>query len=189
MKAMICLATAALVVGSAVAQQESTQAPKGQSEKDQSKQMSTSSSTSNTSGAVAEMKTRTYKGVLMDASCAGVQTSSPATAGAAAMPGTPSNPGTPATPGSETRPASNTANRSASDTASGSCGVSSSTSQFAMKLEDGRTLAFDMVGNERAKEQIQKSKKWTEYASSGKPINAKVSGVISGEKLVVSSIH
>jgi hypothetical protein len=235
MKAQICLAAFSLVIGSAIAQQGSTsnpQAPAGanpqspQSSSTQSTQEANRQDTSkqdmnkgagNTqTGSVAEMKTKTFKGVLMDASCAGVKsgtadsaTTSSSTASSAATssttasstttPGTPNNPGTPGTPGSEMKTPSNkgaaksdntsSANRSAADSSSGSCGVSSSTSQFALKLDDGRTLAFDMVGNQRAQDEVQKNKKWSEAASSGKPIHAKISGVESGEKLVVSQIH
>jgi hypothetical protein len=157
-----------------------------------------------TAGAVAQMKTKTYKGVLMDASCAGVKGSAmtattAGNTGSAETPGTPSNPATPATPGSETKPASNqasktnkedsSANRSADSAAAGSCGVSSGSAAYAFKLDDGRLLALDMVGNERVKDQIQKNKKWTQAASSNQPIHAKVSGVESGDKLVVSAVH
>jgi len=222
MKATICVAAMTFVIGSAIAQQGSNpqtpQSPAGanpqtspsQTTKDTQSAKETMNAPGKESGAMNEMKTKTFKGTLVDASCAGVRgaasaTTSPASdAGSAAAPGTPSNPATPATPGSETKSAANrqstaaaanaaapegSANRAAADSAAGSCSVSSSTSQFAMKLEDGRTLALDMVGNDRAKDQIQKNKKWTEAASSGKPIKAKVSGVESGDKLVVSSIN
>jgi hypothetical protein len=225
MKATICVAAMTFVIGSAIAQQGSNpqtpQSPAGanpqttpQSSPSQTKDMQSGKETMNASGkesgSMNEMKTKTFKGTLVDASCAGVRgassaTTSPASdAGSAAAPGTPSNPATPSTPGSETKSAANrqstaaaanasasagSANRSAADSAAGSCTVSSSTNQFAMKLDDGRTLALDMVGNDRVKEQLQKNKKWTEAASSGKPIKAKVSGVESGDKLVVSSIH
>lgn len=225
MKATICVAAMTFVIGSAIAQQggnpQTPQSPAGanpqtspqsspsQTTKDTQSAKETMNAPGKESGAMNEMKTKTFKGTLVDASCAGVRgaasaTTSPASdAGSAAAPGTPSNPATPSTPGSETKSAANrqstaaaanatasegSANRAA-DSAAGSCSVSSSTSQFAMKLDDGRTLALDMVGNDRAKEQIQKNKKWTEAASSGKPIKAKVSGVESGEKLVVSSIN
>jgi hypothetical protein len=213
MKATVCVAALTMVIGSAIAQQGSSSNPQSPSSttpqtpsSQATKDTQTGSTSGSQSGAVNEMKTKTYKGTLMDASCAGVKgaataattaTTTPSTV-SVANPGTPSNPATPATPGSETQSAANrqttpapegTANRAASDSASGSCSVSASTSTFAMKLEDGRTLPLDMVGNDRAKEQIQKNKKWTEAASSGKPIHAKVSGVESGEKLVVSSIH
>ena len=56
-------------------------------------------------------------------------------------------------------------------------------------MDDGRTLRLDMVGNQRVQDELKNNKKWSDAASSGKPIHAKVSGAISGEKLVVSSIH
>jgi hypothetical protein len=76
-----------------------------------------------------------------------------------------------------------TANRSADQ-----CMVTSSTSQFALKMNDGRTVRFDMVGNQRAQEKLQSNKKWTQAATTGKEIKVTVNGAMSGDKLVVSSI-
>ena len=69
------------------------------------------------------------------------------------------------------------------------CSVSSNTSQFALKLEDGRTLRFDSVGNVRAQDAIKNKKKWNEAAGAGKPIRAKVMGFMTGDKLLVTSIN
>ncbi len=73
--------------------------------------------------------------------------------------------------------------------ASQSCPVSSSTNQFALKLQDGRVLRFDLVGNQRVQDELKNNKKWSEAASSGKEIHTKVSGAVSVEKLIVSSVH
>jgi hypothetical protein len=55
-------------------------------------------------------------------------------------------------------------------------------------MDDGRVLRFDLVGNDRAQEAFKNKKKWGEAASAGKPVKVTVKGVMSGEKLIVSSI-
>jgi hypothetical protein len=113
-----------------------------------------------------EMKTQTYAGTLLDASCAG--TGSTAAAGSPAPPA----------------PASS-ADRTAGNPGSPSCAVSATTSQFALKLKDGNTVRFDDVGNARAQEALKIHKKWTESAAGGKPLQVKASGVLTGDKLTV----
>ena len=58
-----------------------------------------------------------------------------------------------------------------------------------MKLDDGRTVRFDLVGQQRAQDALKNEKHWSKDLAAGKPIHAKVIGVMSGEKLIVSSIH
>jgi hypothetical protein len=126
--------------------------------------------------------TSNFKGTLMDASCAasgGSMASSAANVPDAA----------PQSAGSKSKERKNEAARSAADNAGQACSVSSSTSQFALKLEDGRTVQFDSVGNLRAQEAFKDKKKWNEAAASGKPIRAKVSGFMTGDKLMVMSIN
>jgi len=107
-----------------------------------------------------EMKTQTYSGILMDASCAG--------AGAA--------------------PATSSAGASAGPGGSQSCTVSTNTTQFAMKMKDGNTVRFDDVGNARVQEAMKTRKKWSGSASANKSIQVKASGVLNGDKLTVLSI-
>jgi hypothetical protein len=134
------------------------------------------------SGRPAEMKTQSYSGTLMDASCAA--------AGAAS---------TPSTPPADTAAASGAADKAGKSKATGdanrtatdqgqSCSVSSSTSQFALKLKDGRVVKLDDVGNQRAQETLKNKKKWSEDAAASKPIHASVSGVLNDDKLLVMSI-
>jgi hypothetical protein len=66
------------------------------------------------------------------------------------------------------------------------CGVSPATALFALRLQDGRILPFDSIGNDRVR---NKKKKWVATASSGRPIQAKVSGTVLGDKLIVVSIN
>jgi phosphotransferase system HPr-like phosphotransfer protein len=141
----------------------------------------------NTRTAPSEMNVQTYKGVLVDAACAlphgGAVTKSAAPGSPAT---TPSSAAGAVTPPSTSGAAASTADRVATDQA---CSISSSTNLFALKLQDGNTIRFDTVGNDRAQEAVKTKKKWIEAATSGKPINAKIKGAMSGEKLIVSSIN
>jgi hypothetical protein len=66
------------------------------------------------------------------------------------------------------------------------CDVSPATALFALRLQDGRILPFDSIGNDRVR---NRKKKWVATASSGRPIQAKVSGTVLGDKLIVVSIN
>ena len=44
-----------------------------------------------------------------------------------------------------------------------SCTVSANTTQFALKMQDGKTVKFDDVGNLRAQESFKAHKKWSDY--------------------------
>lgn len=127
--------------------------------------------------------TSNFKGTLVDASCAA---SGSATASSAAnVPDAAQQ-----SSDSKSKERKNEAARSTTaENAGQACSVSSSTSQFALKLEDGRTVQFDSVGNLRAQEAFKDKKKWNEAAASGKPIRAKVSGFMTGDKLMVMSIN
>jgi hypothetical protein len=72
--------------------------------------------------------------------------------------------------------------------ASKGCAVSSSTKEYALRTKDGQTLRFDSVGNDRVAEALRSKKKWTDLVSAGKPIEIKVNGAVSGDKLTVVSI-
>jgi hypothetical protein len=110
-----------------------------------------------------EVQTQSYRGTLLDASCAG--------SGAAAS------------------PAADSGDKKKKDDASaGGCTVSANTSEFALKMQDGKTVRFDSVGNMRAQAALKEKKKWSEAASAGKPIRVKVGGVLTGEKLTVVSV-
>jgi len=56
-------------------------------------------------------------------------------------------------------------------------------------MEDGKTVRFDLVGNQRAQDALKNDKKWTKDLSANKEIRVKVGGVLSGDKLIVASIH
>jgi hypothetical protein len=115
------------------------------------------------------MKTMTYRGVLIDASCAaptaGGQPAASQGTAQAAKPDT-------------------AANRAAGD-----CAPSESSSQFGMKLSDGRTVRFDLVGNQRAQDGLKNNTRWGKDLTAGKQIHATVDGVLNGDKLVVSQIR
>lgn len=69
-----------------------------------------------------------------------------------------------------------------------SCPVSTSTSMFALKTADGQVMKFDSVGSERAAKELKEKGAWTKDLSAGKPIRAKVSGVLNGDTITVTSI-
>ena len=134
------------------------------------------------SGRPSEMKTQSYSGTLMDASGAG-SGAAPATstsAGSGAADKADKN-------AADKNKATGDANRSATDQGQ-SCSVSSSTTQFALKLKDGRVVKLDDVGNQRAQETFKNKKKWSQDATANKPIHASVSGVLNDDKLLVMSI-
>jgi len=69
-----------------------------------------------------------------------------------------------------------------------SCPVSSSTSAFALKTSGGQVITFDAVGNARAAEDLKTKSGWAKNLSAGKPIRAKVSGILNGDTVTVTSI-
>jgi len=149
---------------------------------------SQSSSTSGSSG-VAQMKTMTYRGTLVDLSCG----SATASSGAGASDTNSTNTTSASTGQSGSNPSSSSttnassANRSAGDTSN--CPVTASSSQLGLKMDNGQVVRFDLVGNQRAQDELKNNKKWTNAVSSSKPIKVRISGVMQGDKLIVSSIH
>jgi len=164
MKARLFIAAMTLAVA-AFAQDEKVAKPDSQTTPDnKTMQDSKTKSMPPAAGAPAEMKTQTYKGVLVDTSC-----------------------GAPANPSASTD--SNAPSRSSADRAAGQgCTVSANSSQLGLKMKDGRTVRFDLVGNQRAQDALKNKKKWTEAASGGKEIRVTVKGAMTGDKLIVSSI-
>jgi hypothetical protein len=138
----------------------------------------TNVATGSASTTPAEMKTSTYKGVLVDLAC-----SSGKSASAGAMPVQPSDPSKAPASGQ-----SNSADRSAGDPGP-SCAVSANSSELGMRLEEGKTVRFDLVGNQRAQNALKDDKRWSKDMSANKPIRVKASGVLNGDKLIVTSIQ
>jgi len=168
MKARLFIAAMTLAL-TAFAQDEKVAKPDSQTTPDKTMQDSkTKASTPPAAGALAEMKTQTYKGILVDTSCGA--------SAAASASSTDSN--APAS-GSQT---------SADRAAGPGCTLSSNSNQLGLKMKDGRTVHFDMVGNQRAQDALKNKKKWSEAASAGKEIRVTVKGALTGDKLIVSSI-
>jgi hypothetical protein len=113
--------------------------------------------------ALPELKTQKFKGTLMDASCAGSATATPAKADEKAA-------------------------KSTSASQSSGCTVSANTKEFAIRTKDGQTYRFDAVGNDRAVETFKNKKKWNNLSSAGKPIMATVSANQSGDNFTVLSV-
>jgi hypothetical protein len=78
-------------------------------------------------------------------------------------------------------------NRDAAQTQS--CPVSSSTTMFALKTQDGQVLRFDAVGNARAAAELKNKPKWSKDLAEGKPIRATVDGMMSGDTVTVTDVH
>jgi hypothetical protein len=125
--------------------------------------------TAESTGKPAEMKTMTYKGTLVDLGCGAAATNTASTS-------TDAN--------ANANANASSANRAAGDS---SCAVSASTSQFGLKTDNGQTYRFDMVGNQRAQDEFKNNKRWSNNAN--KPLKVRISGVVQGDKLIVSSIH
>jgi hypothetical protein len=67
------------------------------------------------------------------------------------------------------------------------CGISATTTRFALRLKEGQILPFDSVGNLRA-ETAKKKSRWVSKSLAGKEIRAKVGGMIVGNELIAVSI-
>jgi hypothetical protein len=119
--------------------------------------------------APAQMKTAVFKGVLIDASC---------------MAPTESGQPAPTQGTAEAAAAQGSANR-----LMGECALSSESSVLGMKLDDGRLLRFDLVGNQRALDQLKVNRQWKRNLAAGRTIHATVIGAVSGERLIVTMIH
>jgi hypothetical protein len=191
MKAPLFMLALSIVLGVAMAQTPPTPPTQGTNQKATPTDPQTNTQPSAKAGAQtgsgstipAEMKTSTFKGVLVDMSCSSRASGSSDTtpgAGEATKPSDQSK-----APASDQ---SNTANRSASDSET-SCPVSANSSELGMKLDDGKLVHFDLVGNQRAQDAVKNDKRWIKEISANRPLHAKVSGVLNGDKLIVSSIH
>src|SRR5947209_7275134 len=125
MRARISILAISLAVGAAMAQEAAPQTDKTNKNDKQANQPAATTTTNNkvadTNKTPAEMKTMTFKGVLVDMSCG----SAPAGTTTAAT--------TPAPAGSES---ANTANRAANDSTA-TCPLKADSSQLGMKLNDG----------------------------------------------------
>jgi hypothetical protein len=126
-----------------------------------------------------EVKTQTYSGTLVDASCAG--------SGSAATTTSTSSTGSKGS-ATDSAAATSSADRSAGSGSNPTCVVATSTTQFALKTKDGNTVRFDDVGNARVQEAMKTRKKWSDSASASKAIHLKANGVLNGDKLTVVSI-
>lgn len=67
--------------------------------------------------------------------------------------------------------------------------MSANSSELGMRLDEGKTVRFDLVGNQRAQNALKDDKRWSKDMSANKPIRVKVSGVLNGDKLIVTSIQ
>lgn len=207
MKARATLLAIPLIVGVAFAQSTSgsagqTQGSSGQSQSgsqsgsqpDQTKQGgsqadrtgqsgSQAGSTTGTpaagmSGQPAEMKTSKYTGTLVDLACGSATASS-----GAGQSDTKTAATADSTAGSSTA-AAGSANR----TSGSECPATASSQSLGLKMDNGQTVRFDLVGNQRAQDGLKANKGWSKNLTANKPIKVKIHGVMMGDKLIVSSI-
>lgn len=117
----------------------------------------------------AQLKTTVFKGVLIDASC---------------MAPTESGQPAPTQGTAEAAAAQGSANR-----LMGECALSLESTALGMKLDNGRLLRFDLVGNQRALDQLKINRQWRRNLAAGRTIHATVIGAVSGDRLIVTLIH
>ena len=193
MKASLIAAGLIIPLGICLAQKPdesrkgATAQPDNQSATQAQSKTSTSSKSDDKTQNSAELKTQTYKGTLVDESCAaGRSSSSSAT--------TPQSQSTAdrsssAKSKTESSSANKTGDANRAGDAGQSCTASANTTDFGLRMKDGHVMKFDSVGNERAKEAFTAKKKWSDASAAGKNIQVTVSGTESGDKLTVVSIH
>jgi hypothetical protein len=177
MKARATLLAIPMMVGIAVAQsgapQDQAKPPEAQAKPPEAQAGSTSGTpAAGMSGQPAEMKTTTYRGTLVDLACGSAAAPAAAPASAAGQP-------------ESTTAASGSANRS-----SGSeCPATANSQTLGLKMDNGQTVRFDLVGNQRAQDALKTNKGWNKNLTENKPLKVKIHGVQMGDKLIVSSIN
>jgi cytoskeletal protein RodZ len=207
------LAAITLIIGVAMAQepnpadanrQNPPNNPPAATETQRETTTTTTTTTTAQTSRPPEAKTQTYKGTLVDASCATpgtVSSTTTTTTSTASKAERTTDASTKSSTETSATTETTTADRGAATADTGkakrdhpaaadqACTPSASSAAFALKLEDGRVVKFDSVGNMRAQEAFKNKKKWQEMASSGKPIHVKASGMMSDDKLVVMSVN
>ena len=136
-------------------------------------------------GATTLANVSSWRGTLLDASCAGGAAASSPAAESGKTEAEENKSADSEKP--DAKPAKAHKNhRNRVDPQAQACAPSNSTSAFALKTKDGQVLKFDAVGNSRAAEVLKT--KWAQNLSAGKPIRAKVSGTINGDTVTVTSV-
>jgi hypothetical protein len=183
----IPLIAVGLVLPVALALGQSSQRPPanshGKTAESENQSATSSAGKNEQTGNTSEVKTKTYRGTLVDAACAGG--GAPATSSNASSSGRRAG----ADRSSSETAANSTGEANRAGNTGQSCAATSSTTEFGLRMRDGQVLRFDSVGNERAKQAMTARKKWTDAASAGKEIHATVSGNESGNELTVVSIR
>lgn len=149
-----------------------------------------SASHSPSSEAASPLKIQKYRGTLVDAACAGSSANATPTSSAGQSSEERQSSSSAATAGTANEKTGNGKGEASRSTDAGSnCGVTSNSTEFALQTRQGRTLRFDAVGNERAKENIAGRKGWKNASAAGKPIQATIRGSESGDDVIVYSIR
>ena len=180
-----------LATGVSFAQNPASSAPSGTTRESQSTSTQAKESPSGGSdqgaGNIELGKSQKYKGTLVDAACVRTNASSATNAGASSADRTAK--ASPAeTPAGQEGKTKKKGEAARSSNAGDNCAATANTSDFGLRLRDGRALRLDSVGSERAKEELKTKKKWADAASNGKPIRGTVQGFESGDTLVALSV-
>lgn len=141
-------------------------------------------------------KTRTYKGTLVDASCArnmaGADTSTRTTSAersAAESTETGEHKSQTGTAtGSQAASGSHGAMHRDAKAVSKSCPITSSTTDFALVTSDGRFLQLNDEGDAKVASEMKTNNKWNKAINSNKRITASVRGSLEGDTLQVESV-
>ena len=118
--------------------------------------------------------------------CGSATASAPATAPATAPAGQPD------TKTAESISAANTpaaAAGSANRSSGSECAATANSQTLGLKMDNGQTVRFDLVGNQRAQDGLKANKGWSKNLTENKPLKVKIHGVLQGDKLIVSSIN
>ena len=190
MKIIPIAITLILPIGVCFAQapaQPQSGAGESQSAKGQSKEASSSRASGGDLASLATRNSQKYKGTLVDAVCArnGASTTSGSQSAADRTAPPDGAAGTRANQAGD-KGQKREANRQS--TGAESCGATANTTDFGLRLQDGRMFHFDSVGSERVKEGFKTKKKWADAAASKKPIRSTVHGVESGDTLMALSV-
>src|SRR5215471_3434441 len=143
MKTKMYLVAISLVIGVAVAQDANRQ----QNPDNSPPQAGTQTQRTSAQTGITDKQTQSYRGTLVDASCT-MSSAAPSATGTQQAP-------------AKSKEHTEEANRGAAAQNPGqACSLSANTTQFALKLNDGRTIMFDSVGNLRVQEAIKGKKAW-----------------------------
>ena len=124
-------------------------------------------------------KAKTWKGTLVDASCAQAKTG---------MTGQAQSAERAATEAESHAGAAGAATHVDAKAISQSCPITSTTKDFALVMSDGRLMQLNDEGDAKVASELKTNDKWNKAINSNKRITASVKGVLQGDTLQVESV-